>query len=76
LGSLDAATLASRADRRTRRGSLTLLVQPDRRIGLQAEHDVPFEATIERARTILVGHIVQHGTFEITCLGGVLVCRR
>jgi hypothetical protein len=26
------------ADRRTRRGSLTLLVQPDRRIGLQAEH--------------------------------------
>ncbi|MEV2215838.1 class I SAM-dependent methyltransferase [Streptomyces sp. NPDC050997] len=40
------------------------------------QHDVPFEATIERARTILVDHIAQHGTFEITCLGGVLVCRR
>lgn len=40
------------------------------------QHDVPFEATIERARTILVDHIAQHGAFEITCLGGVLVCRR
>lgn len=40
------------------------------------QHDVPFEATIERARTILVDHIAQHGTFEITCLGGVLVCSR
>ena len=40
------------------------------------QHDVPFEATIERARTILADHIARHGTFEITCLGGVLVCRR
>ncbi|MFJ6742972.1 hypothetical protein ACIQOU_29275 [Streptomyces sp. NPDC091279] len=40
------------------------------------QHDVPFEATVERARTILVDHIAQHGTFEITCVGGVLVCRR
>jgi len=40
------------------------------------QHDVPFGATIERARTILVDHIAQHGTFEIMCLGGVLVCRR
>ncbi|WP_409469765.1 class I SAM-dependent methyltransferase [Streptomyces sp. HC307] len=39
------------------------------------QHDVPFEATIERARTILVDHIAQHGAFEITCLGGILVCR-
>lgn len=40
------------------------------------QHDVPFEATIERARTILVDHIARHGAFEITCLGGILVCRR
>jgi len=40
------------------------------------QHDVPFEATIERARAILVDHIAQHGVFEITCLGGILVCRR
>ncbi|MEU0280105.1 class I SAM-dependent methyltransferase [Streptomyces sp. NPDC006195] len=40
------------------------------------QHDVPFEATIERARTILVDHIDQHGAFEISCLGGILVCRR
>ncbi|MHC0430888.1 class I SAM-dependent methyltransferase [Streptomyces sp. O3] len=40
------------------------------------QHDVPFGATIERARTILDEHITQHGAFEIHCLGGVLVCRR
>ena len=40
------------------------------------QHDVPFEATIERARAILVDHITQHGAFEVTCLGGILVCRR
>ncbi len=40
------------------------------------QHDVPFDATIERARTILVEHIDRQGAFEITCLGGVLVCRR
>ncbi|MFJ7237914.1 class I SAM-dependent methyltransferase [Streptomyces olivaceus] len=40
------------------------------------QHDVPFEATIERARTILAAHIARHGTFEITCRGGILVCRR
>lgn len=40
------------------------------------QHDVPFEATIERARTILGEHIAQHGTFEVTCLGGILICRR
>ncbi|MFF3378562.1 class I SAM-dependent methyltransferase [Streptomyces sp. NPDC002680] len=40
------------------------------------QHDVPFEATIERARAIVSDHIAQHGVFEVTCLGGVLVCRR
>ncbi|MFE2590816.1 class I SAM-dependent methyltransferase [Streptomyces anthocyanicus] len=40
------------------------------------QHDVPFEATIERARAILVDHIARHGAFEVTCLGGILVCRR
>ncbi|WP_405777839.1 hypothetical protein [Streptomyces sp. NBC_01538] len=40
------------------------------------QHDVPFEATIERAHAILVDHIAQHGAFEVTCLGGILVCHR
>ncbi|MER6152194.1 class I SAM-dependent methyltransferase [Streptomyces hirsutus] len=40
------------------------------------QHDVPFEATIERARRILVDHIAQLGAFEVTCLGGILICRR
>jgi SAM-dependent methyltransferase len=40
------------------------------------QHDVPFDATIERARVILADHIAQHGAFETTCLGGILVCRR
>ncbi|MEU6554562.1 class I SAM-dependent methyltransferase [Streptomyces sp. NPDC046915] len=40
------------------------------------QHDVPFEATVERARVILLEHIARHGAFEITCLGGILVCRR
>jgi SAM-dependent methyltransferase len=40
------------------------------------QHDVPFEATIERARTILDEHIARHGAFEIHCLGGILVCCR
>ncbi|GHJ36903.1 class I SAM-dependent methyltransferase [Streptomyces sp. TS71-3] len=40
------------------------------------QHDVPFEATIERARAILADHIARTGAFEITCKGGILVCRR
>ncbi|MGW3566836.1 class I SAM-dependent methyltransferase [Streptomyces sp. NPDC000941] len=40
------------------------------------QHDVPFQATVERARTILAEHIARHGAFEITCLGGILVCHR
>jgi len=38
------------------------------------QHDVPFEAIIERALAILVDHITRHGAFEITCRGGILVC--
>ncbi|MBU6532172.1 class I SAM-dependent methyltransferase [Streptomyces mayonensis] len=40
------------------------------------QHGVPFEATIERARAILARHITRHGTFEVTCRGAILVCRR
>ncbi|MBB1253687.1 class I SAM-dependent methyltransferase [Streptomyces sp. OF3] len=40
------------------------------------QHQVPFEETIARARAILVEHIDRHGAFTVTCLGGVLVCRR
>ncbi|MDI3389449.1 methyltransferase domain-containing protein [Streptomyces sp. B-S-A8] len=40
------------------------------------QHDVPFEATIERAHTILEEHIARRGAFEIHCLGGILVCCR
>ncbi|MFE7972327.1 class I SAM-dependent methyltransferase [Streptomyces shenzhenensis] len=39
------------------------------------QHDVPFDATIARARSILLDHIAQHGAFKVTCLGGILVCR-
>ncbi|MFI6683505.1 class I SAM-dependent methyltransferase [Streptomyces sp. NPDC050485] len=39
-------------------------------------HEVPFDETIQRARGILADHIDQHGTFEITCLGGLLICSR
>ncbi|KUJ65288.1 transcriptional regulator [Streptomyces albus subsp. albus] len=40
------------------------------------QHDVPFEATIARAREILTDHITRNGAFEVSCLGGILVCRR
>ncbi|MBV9025113.1 MAG: class I SAM-dependent methyltransferase [Streptomycetaceae bacterium] len=40
------------------------------------QHEVPFEATIERAHAILVRHIDRHGAFEINALGGILVCSR
>ncbi|WP_066943463.1 class I SAM-dependent methyltransferase [Streptomyces lushanensis] len=40
------------------------------------QHDVPFDATVERARVLLGDHIARHGMFEITCKGGILVCRR
>ncbi|MFI8433212.1 class I SAM-dependent methyltransferase [Streptomyces sp. NPDC079020] len=40
------------------------------------QHDVPFDATIDRARTLVADHIARHGAYEITCLGGILVCSR
>ncbi|WP_432035834.1 class I SAM-dependent methyltransferase [Streptomyces cucumeris] len=40
------------------------------------QHDVPFDATVERARALLVDHIDRRGTFQIHCKGGLLLCRR
>ncbi|MFE9446823.1 class I SAM-dependent methyltransferase [Streptomyces sp. NPDC006739] len=40
------------------------------------QHDVPFEATVDRARALLTDHLARHGAFEITPKGGILVCRR
>ncbi|WP_053914573.1 class I SAM-dependent methyltransferase [Streptomyces sp. SCSIO 75703] len=40
------------------------------------QHEVPFDATIDRARTLVADHIDRHGAYEITCLGGLLICRR
>ncbi|GLX51521.1 hypothetical protein Shyhy01_44710 [Streptomyces hygroscopicus subsp. hygroscopicus] len=40
------------------------------------QRDVSFDATIDRARTLVADHIARHGAYEITCLGGILVCRR
>lgn len=37
---------------------------------------MPFDATVERARDILVDHIAREGAFQVRCLAGVLVCRR
>ncbi|WP_129306626.1 class I SAM-dependent methyltransferase [Streptomyces sp. L2] len=40
------------------------------------QHEVPFDATVDRARTLVTDHIARHGAYEITCLGGILVCCR
>ncbi|MDV9189039.1 methyltransferase domain-containing protein [Streptomyces sp. SR27] len=40
------------------------------------QHDVPFDATIDRARTLVAEHIDRHGAYEVTTLAGILVCRR
>ncbi|WP_137993404.1 class I SAM-dependent methyltransferase [Streptomyces vilmorinianum] len=40
------------------------------------QHDVPFDATIDRARARVADDIARNGAYEITCLGGILVCRR
>ncbi|MFC4517517.1 class I SAM-dependent methyltransferase [Streptomyces ehimensis] len=40
------------------------------------QHEVPFDETIRHAEEIVAQHIEKHGQFEITCLGGLLVCRR
>ncbi|MFJ7906096.1 class I SAM-dependent methyltransferase [Kitasatospora sp. NPDC096204] len=37
---------------------------------------VPFQETVHRAREIAVEAISNQGSFKITCLGGILVCRR
>ncbi|GAA3170935.1 MULTISPECIES: hypothetical protein [Streptomyces] len=41
-----------------------------------ARHDVPFNATLRRAQTLVERHIEQHGAFEINALGGLLVCSK
>ncbi|MEF9885315.1 class I SAM-dependent methyltransferase [Streptomyces sp. P9-A4] len=38
--------------------------------------DVPFDATIDRARTLVAEHIDRHGAYEVTTFAGILVCRR
>ncbi|MEV4969925.1 class I SAM-dependent methyltransferase [Streptomyces scopuliridis] len=40
------------------------------------QHDVPFDATIERARALLGDHVARKGTFAINCKSGILICRR
>ncbi|MGW3646524.1 class I SAM-dependent methyltransferase [Streptomyces sp. NPDC000878] len=40
------------------------------------QYDVPFGATVERARTIVTERIARQGMFEIGCRAGILVCRR
>ncbi|MGW1194589.1 class I SAM-dependent methyltransferase [Streptomyces sp. NPDC002536] len=40
------------------------------------QHEVPFDETIQRAERIVSQHIEEKGRFEITCLGGLLICRR
>ncbi|MER5737753.1 hypothetical protein ABT117_19035 [Streptomyces sp. NPDC002262] len=40
------------------------------------QYQVPFDATADRARVLVAGHIARHGAYEITCLGGVLVRSR
>ena len=36
---------------------------------------VPFQPTLDRARELASAAIAEQGHFEITCLGGILVCR-
>lgn len=38
------------------------------------QHDVPFQETLAQARVLLERHIEKHGSFDVTCLGGILVC--
>lgn len=40
------------------------------------QYESPFEATVERARTIVADHIARIGSFRVTCRAGLLVCRR
>ncbi|WP_399088049.1 class I SAM-dependent methyltransferase [Streptomyces sp. BBFR2] len=41
-----------------------------------AQHDVPFDATLSRAQTLVERHIDQHGAFEINARGGLLICSK
>lgn len=36
---------------------------------------VPFRETVDRARDLVIADIAAHGSFRITCLGGILACR-
>ncbi|MGW2601761.1 class I SAM-dependent methyltransferase [Streptomyces klenkii] len=40
------------------------------------QHAVPFDETIQRARSLAASAIQQDGHFEISCLGGLILCRR
>ncbi|MGW6390724.1 class I SAM-dependent methyltransferase [Streptomyces sp. NPDC055103] len=40
------------------------------------QHHVPFDATVDRARTLVADHVARHGAYEITSRAGILVCRR
>ncbi|MFF3372875.1 class I SAM-dependent methyltransferase [Streptomyces sp. NPDC002680] len=40
------------------------------------QYDVPFDATVERARAIVTERIARQGAFEVGCRAGILVCRR
>ncbi|MFK4182439.1 hypothetical protein ACI2L4_00210 [Streptomyces sparsogenes] len=36
---------------------------------------VPFRETVGRAQDLVIADIAAHGSFRITCLGGILACR-
>lgn len=38
------------------------------------DRSLPFDETLDRARSIVQTHIDQHGSFDITCLSGILTC--
>jgi SAM-dependent methyltransferase len=40
------------------------------------QYDVPFDATIERARAIVTDRIAREGVFEVDCRAGIVVCQR
>jgi len=40
------------------------------------QYDVPFDATVDRARAIVTERIARQGMFEVGCRAGILVCRR
>ncbi|WP_171164099.1 class I SAM-dependent methyltransferase [Streptomyces sp. I05A-00742] len=39
------------------------------------QREVPFQETIGHTRAILSAHLDRHGSFDITSLGGLLICR-